>query len=90
MDLGNFCAYIYCVFGAFEQNNVGFYCKIELGLNLRLLYKLQVISEQKSMHLCSKIEPATEGDLLFGRGESLSGGSEGPTWEEVWEVWRRE
>ena len=42
------------------------------------------------MHFCSKIEPATQGDLLFGRGESLSGGSESATWEEVREVWRRE
>ena len=42
-----------------------------------------MISEQKSMHFYSKIEPATQGDLLFGRGVSLSGGSEGATWEEV-------
>ena len=45
---------------------------------------------QKNTGFYSKIEPATQGDLLFGRGESLCGGSEGATWEEVWEVWRRE
>ena len=37
MDLGNFCAYIYCGFGTFEQNNGGFYSKSEPPTKLRLL-----------------------------------------------------
>ena len=41
-----------------------------------------------------KIDPAISSHSLFGRGESLSGGSEGATWEEVrrerQRVWSRE
>ena len=32
-----------------------------------------------------KIDPAISSHSLFGRGESLSGGAEGATWEEVLE-----
>ena len=40
-------------------------------------------SEQKTLEIIVFFEPATQGDLPFGRGESLSGGSEGATWEQV-------
>ena len=45
---------------------------------------------QKTLCFILKNEPATQGDLRFGRGESLSGGGEGATGEEVREVWSRE